>query len=48
MAIQPLVHNHHIYNLEITKKILLFFFINEMKNLFKFKTFASVFVTNSH
>ena len=27
---------------------LLFFFINEMKNMFKFKTFASVFVANSH
>ena len=35
-------------NLEITKKILLVFFINEMKNMFKFKTFASDFVTNSH
>ena len=30
------------------KENFISFFINEMKNMFKFKTFAGVFVTNSH
>ena len=33
-------------NLEISKKIVLFFFINEIKNIFKFIPFASCLCHN--